>query len=94
MRCVCAALAPFLLAAWAQSTNEPAAAPQEITLENSGKPILAPSEKFGRFKEAMPMLDGDQPGRDATTRIDEQLAGVVPVRDPNAERPSAGSDDA
>ena len=42
MRCVCAALALFLLAAWAQSTNEPPAASKDIALENSGKPMLAP----------------------------------------------------
>jgi hypothetical protein len=42
MRCVCAAPALFLLAAWAQSTNESLAGSKESALENSGKPMLAP----------------------------------------------------
>ena len=42
MRCVCAALALFLVAAWAQSTSEPPATSKDTALENSGKPMLAP----------------------------------------------------
>jgi photosystem II stability/assembly factor-like uncharacterized protein len=42
MRCVFAALVISFLAAWAQSTSEPAAVSKDAALENSGKPMLAP----------------------------------------------------
>jgi photosystem II stability/assembly factor-like uncharacterized protein len=41
MRCVFAALVISLLAAWAQSTSEPAAVSKDAVIENSGKPMLA-----------------------------------------------------